>query len=135
MLLLFDLSEVECVKEIHFDAGPAPNGPDDVRYHQVAFLATHYLCGGMLIQDGCCRPCQLLGPGRIGFLGDRDGGGRRGSIVPNLPRLAPRVRKIWLQRGEAAEQGDLGRCLIKTQRQGLLKPQRLREKQVGVVLP
>ena len=86
----------------------------------------------MLIQDGCC---QLLGPGGIGLLGDRDGGGRRGSVEPDLPRLAPRMRKIWLQRGEAAEQGNLGRCLIKTQRQRLLKPQRLREKQVGVVLP
>lgn len=30
MLLLFDLSEVEGIKEIHFDAGPAPYGPDDV---------------------------------------------------------------------------------------------------------
>jgi hypothetical protein len=57
MLLLFDLSKVEGVKEIHFDASPAPYGPDDVRNHQVAFLATHYLCDGMLIQHGCCRPC------------------------------------------------------------------------------
>ena len=44
LLLLFYLSEVEGVKEIHFDAGPAPYGPDDVRNHQVAFLATHDLC-------------------------------------------------------------------------------------------
>jgi hypothetical protein len=90
----------------------------------------------MLIQDRYCCSCQLLGPGRsIGFLGDRDGGGSRGSVVPDLARLAPGEGKVWLQRGEASEQGDLAGCLIETQGGWCLKPERLREQQVGVILP
>ena len=56
----------------------------------------------MLIKDWYYGS-KFLGPGSIGFLGDRDGGGSRGSVEPDLSRLAPRVGKIWLQRCEAAK--------------------------------